>query len=202
MLQSGILHQISLFLQRKERHVQLYGLKFIKELVAMKDWVVLEFAKKEGLFQGLMELIKTIKKDGLLIGTIREIFKLLVMEKKINIVSDFASQYKELSAVQVQLLPELRSINERYEKLPSLTLLSQPAVSVDNEQNEEKTETLQSPTKEKKDLEEMKKLTSYTVFPCNKAYASPPRKRPHGEKVERPCIYEESRCAMEEQLSI
>lgn len=116
---NGLLEKAGEFMASKTKHVQLGGVKLMKEVVAKCDDTACTYIGRLNLLQPLLRLIGAIHKDCLLVGTIRGLLRCISIENKIKLFSNFETRYKDFKPIQLHLFPELADIMRKCSVHPS-----------------------------------------------------------------------------------
>lgn len=111
-----LLPKAGALLKDKAKHVQLAAAKLMREVVEGRDRVLCGYINQLNLLEPILDLIAATRRDCLIVGTIRGLLKNVVKENKVEVFPNFARRYKDFSAAQLQLFPELSDLKRLYER--------------------------------------------------------------------------------------
>jgi len=126
IIQGNLFQMIIDFLRGNSKHVKVLAIKLLKAVILTKDGVIHAFLAKSNIMEEFIKVIKEIKKDCLIIGTIRDMIKGMIKQNNVNLMTNLASKIEGITLKQHQLIPELKIIKEKFSIRPIQMPLIEP----------------------------------------------------------------------------
>eukprot|EP01022_Parablepharisma_sp_SALTPOND_P007263 TRINITY_DN1296_c0_g1_i1.p6 TRINITY_DN1296_c0_g1~~TRINITY_DN1296_c0_g1_i1.p6 ORF type:complete len:308 (+),score=52.80 TRINITY_DN1296_c0_g1_i1:3203-4126(+) len=118
LLQSGILPEVFRLLRHNGKEIRLSSLQFVKTLVQNKDETLMKHIVKNNLFEYVMGLLRTVKREGMIMACLRELFDFIEKQNVNTLITHIVEKHAMYLEEELFIrMGVFKRIKEKYVKL-------------------------------------------------------------------------------------